>query len=906
MPRSSLRIGDASRSRRTPSRTALAGTALLVLGAAVALLPGGRLDAQTATAIQIDVAADRHAIDPRVYGVAFAEAAQLAALNVPLNRWGGNAATRHNWKTNGDNRGSDWYFESIPGTGASGAAFDRFISQAKANGAEPMATIPLIGWVGRNGPNGTKLASFSAAKYGAQQDCDWSWFPDACNGVLTNGQKVAGNDPNDANTPSTAAYQKEWAQHLVATWGAADSGGVRYYIYDNEPSLWHATHRDVHPAGARMAEIRDLMIAYGTAIRQADPGAVLVGPEEWGWSGYFLSGYDQKYDGETGCWSCSPDRAANGGMDYLPWLLAQLRAHEQSTGTRLLNVFTVHYYPQGGEYWGGTSSSEQALRNRSTRSLWDPSYTDESWIGDKVRLIPRLKSWVAAYYPGIETGITEYNWGAEDHINGATAQADVLGIFGREGLDLATRWTTPASTSVSFKAIQMYRNYDGQRSTFGDVNVRATGPNPDRLAVFAAQRSGDGAVTVMAINKVTSAALVTLSLANCTPGASAQVWQLDATNAIQRHADVPVSGGAISASLPAQTITLFVVPSGGAALPSLSVNDAALDEGASGTRPATFTVSLSAAAAETVSVGYATANGTAAAGSDYVATSGTLTFSAGQTSKTVAVSVDGDTTVEADETFALTLTGATNATIARATGTGTIRNDDFPALAIGDVTVTEGSSGATNAVFSVSLSAAAPYSVSVTYATADGTATAGSDYGATTGSLTFAPGQTSRTIAVPVYGDVTVEPNETFTVNLSGAAGATIARASGLGTIANDDSAVVPTLAVDDVTVVEGNFGTRTATFTVRLSAARSTSVTVNFTTANGTATSGTDYVAQSGTLTFAPGQTRRTVAVAVIGDFLVEPDETFLVMLSGASGATIADAVGLGTITNDDRRRRR
>jgi len=887
--------------RRSPSRTAFAVVSLLTLAAAAAFVPTGRSDAQGATAIQVDVAADRRPIDPRVYGVSFAEPAQLAALNVPLNRWGGNATTRHNWKQNGDNRGSDWYFESIPGTGAPGAAFDDFVAKAKANGAEPMVTIPLIGWVGKNGPNGTKLASFSAAKYGAQQDCDWSWFPDACNGILAGGEKVTGNDPNDASTPSSAAYQKEWAQHLVSKWGPAASGGVRYYIYDNEPSLWHSTHRDVHPTGARMTELRDLMVAYGTAIRQADPGAVLVGPEEWGWTGYFWSGYDQQYNADHGCWSCSPDKTANGGTDYLPWLLAQLRAAEQATGTKLLDVFTVHYYPQGGEYWGGTSAAEQALRNRSTRSLWDPSYTDESWIADRVQLIPRMKQWVAARYPGLETGITEYNWGAEDHINGATAQADVLGIFGREGLSLATRWTTPSASSVSFKAIQMYRNYDGRKSTFGDVSVRATGPNPDSLAVFAAQRSADGAATVMAINKVGTGALVNLGLANFTAGAAAQVWQLTSANAISRLADVPVSGGALTTTLAPQSVTLFVVPPGGTAPPSLSVGDVALSEGHSGTQSATFTVSLSASSSQTITVGYATADGSATAGSDYTATSGTLTFAAGQTSKTVAVPVAGDTAIEADEAFTLSLSGASGATIARATGTATIRNDDFPSLSVADVTVVEGNSGTTSAVFTVSLSAAAPFPVSVSYATANGTATAGSDYGALAGSLSLAAGQTTKTIAVVVNGDTTVEANETFTMTLSGASGATIARATATGTIANDDTAAVPTLSIGDATVAEGNAGTTVATFAVTLSASSASTVTVAFATANGTATAGSDYVAQSGTLTFTAGQTTKAIAVVVNGDTAVEPNESFTVTLSGAGGATIARATGTGTITNDD-----
>src|SRR5256885_14148051 len=132
----------------------------------------------------------------------------------------------------------------------------------------------------------------------------------------------------------------------------------------------------------------------------------------------------------------------------------------------------------------------QLRRNRSTRSLWDPNYVDESWINDKVQLIPRLRNWANTYYfANTPIAITEYNWGAESHINGATAQADILGIFGREGLDLAARWTTPDPSTPTYKAIKIYRNYDGAKSTFGETSVLTTVANPDNLSAFSAIRS---------------------------------------------------------------------------------------------------------------------------------------------------------------------------------------------------------------------------------------------------------------------------------------------------------------------------------------------------------------------------------------------------------------------------------
>ena len=238
-----------------------------------------------------------------------------------------------------------------------------------------------------------------------------------------------------------------------------------------------------------------------------------------------------------------------------------MRQDSATTGRRLLDVFTVHYYPQGGEFSDDVSSAMQLRRNRSTRSLWDPTYVDESWINDRVQLVPRLKSWVNTSYPGTSIGITEYNWGAENHINGATTQADILGIFGREGLDMAARWATPASSTPTYKAMQMYRNYDGNKSTFGDTGVAATVADPDTVAAFAAQRSADGALTVMVVSKYPSmSGAATINLANFAHRGAAQVWQLTAANTITRLQDLSLSGNSFGFTLPPQSVTLFVVP----------------------------------------------------------------------------------------------------------------------------------------------------------------------------------------------------------------------------------------------------------------------------------------------------------------------------------------------------------
>lgn len=634
--------------------------------------------AQTAV-VAVDATADQKPIDPAIYGLAYATPAQLLDLRVTAHRRGGNNTSRYNWEQNSDNRGSDWFFQSIAYASATaGADADDFIAQTKTTSAEPMMTIPMVGWVAKLGAGRNKLGSFSAAKYGPQTSCDWTWFPDACNGVLaSNGQFVVNNDMNDANVPADGAFQQAWAQHLVSRWGLAAAGGLRYYILDNEYSIWQSTHRDVHPVGANMDEIRDKMVDYATRIKTVDPGALVVAPEEWGWTGYLLSGYDQQWAAAHGQWSNTPDRVAHAGMDYVPWLLDQMRQRSQTAGKRLLDVFSLHYYPQGGEFGDDVSSAMQQRRNRSTRSLWDPSYVDETWINAVVRLIPRMREWVSTYYPGTRTAITEYNWGAESHINGATTQADVFGIFGREGLDMGARWTTPDTATPTYKAIKMYRNYDGTGGAFGDQSVRATAPDPDNLSAFASKRTSDGALTVMLVAKrLSGTTATTLNLSHFAPAGTVQVWRLTSTTVITRLADTTVVSGAVSISLPPQSITLLVIAASTASNGTLAVSDVSIVEGNTGTTSITFNVARTGGVGTTASVAYATQDGTATAGSDYVASSGTLTFGPAATSMPLSVAVIGDLLDEPNERFVLHLSSPTNATVTRADAVATIVDDD--------------------------------------------------------------------------------------------------------------------------------------------------------------------------------------------------------------------------------------
>jgi glucose/arabinose dehydrogenase len=334
--------------------------------------------------------------------------------------------------------------------------------------------------------------------------------------------------------------------------------------------------------------------------------------------------------------------------------------------------------------------------------------------------------------------------------------------------------------------------------------------------------------------------------------------------------------------------------------PAISINNVSVAEGNTGTRTAGFTVSLSNPGFQTITVNYATANGTATAGSDYVAASGSLTFTPGQTSQPLNLTVNGDTILESNETFNVNLSSATNASIADSQGVGTITNDDGqPAISINNVSLTEGNSGTVSTTFTVSLSNASSQTITTNFQTANGSATAGADYVAASGTVTFTPGQLTRTINVTINGETVFEPNETFTVNLSGATNAMVADNQGVATITNDDGQ--PAISINNTSVTEGNTGTRTAGFTVLLSNPSFQTVTVNYATANGTATAGSDYLAAGGVVTFTPGQTSRPINVTVNGDTILESSESFNVNLSSAANASIADNQGVGTITNDD-----
>lgn len=509
--------------------------------------------------VVVDAAAGRHPISPYIYGVAFGSSHALEDMGTVINRAGGDSAARYNWESNARAAGRDWFFESMPCDNSPMEQFgDNFVAMSKAGGAVPMLTVPMVGWVAKLGPNRERLAGFSILKYGLQQKTDVAGLTTAGDGVAIDGSLIHNNDPNDANVPDSLARETTWVKHVVTKWEPASKGGVRFFMLDNEPERWHDIHRDVHPVGTHANELAEKTLTFAKMVKSVDPSAKVVAPETWVPPGFHDSGFDQQM-AELKDESTPRDRATQtGGMDMLPWLLTQWKKVVHP-----VDVVSVHFYPQSGEYRDGgsdVSESMQLLRNRSTRLLWDKSYHDTPWMSDMIGLIPRMREWVDRYYvPGTPIAITEYNWGGEKSMNGATTQADILGIFGREGLYMGTRWVAPADGSPTYFAMKLFRNYDDHHAGFGETSVSTAAPDADDVSAFGALRSSDRALTVMVINKqLHKDEPLDVAIKNFAPAGTVDAVRLVGGKLMTLPAGT-YSNGVLHESLPAQSVTLLIL-----------------------------------------------------------------------------------------------------------------------------------------------------------------------------------------------------------------------------------------------------------------------------------------------------------------------------------------------------------
>jgi hypothetical protein len=425
-----------------------------------------------------------------------------------LARSGGNRMTAYNWETNASNAGSDWQHQNdnLLGADVPGEAVRGAVAAAHERGAACVVTIPCAGYVAadkKGGGDVNKSPDYLKTRF----------FP-----------SLSRKPGPFAETPDLAdgkVYQDEF----VAWLEKKCAGASIFYALDNEPDLWPSTHARIHPAKVRYDEICRLNAEYAEAVKRVAPKALVFGFVSYGWHG-FTTLQD------------APDRA---GRDFLDVYLAEMAAAEKKAGKRLVDVLDVHFYPEarGAKVRvmeDDATPEVAAARVQSPRSLWDPTYKESSWIPGPIRLLPRLREKIDKAYPGTKLALTEYYYGGGGDISGALAQADVLGIYGREGVFAAALWHL-GRTDDRFitAAFAMFRNFDGEGGAFGESGLEVSGGDPAKASLYASV-DAKGRKVFVAINK--TAAPLKLQIG---PG-RASAWRL--TSAEPR----PVAAGDVDLS----------------------------------------------------------------------------------------------------------------------------------------------------------------------------------------------------------------------------------------------------------------------------------------------------------------------------------------------------------------------
>jgi hypothetical protein len=529
--------------RRRSAAVAVAGW-LLGLWAG----PGPAVAQQPGKAVQftIDAGKGHKPISRFVYGTNRRLEGAWASLT--LTRLGGNRWTAYNWVTNASNAGNDWKFQNdnyLSRSNAPGAAVTPTLENASARKAGIILTIPINGYVSAD-----KKGDGDVRKSG----------PDYLKTRFLPGLPSKGRPFTLTPNPKDPVYQDEFVNWVKSKYphGHTDPARPIFYCLDNEPDLWSGTHAEVHPKPATYAEMVEKTIAYARAIKAVQPSALVFGPVNYGWQGFVRL-------------QNAPD-AKN--RDFQEVYLKALAQAEKDHGKRLLDVLDVHWYPeaQGGKVRVTAQNSTPAVvaaRLQAPRSLWDPTYRESSWITRDalrapIKLLPRLWDKIARNYPGTKLAVTEYNYGGGNHISGGIAQADVLGIFGREGVFAACHWPLAGKEPYIAAAFRMYRDFDGKGGTFGDTAVLASTDDVAASSVYASADSAKNPkfLTVVALNKTDQPLRAVLRLAGARAKGQAEVYQLTADGPEPRPAGklVVPAEGQVSYTMPPLSVTTIRLP----------------------------------------------------------------------------------------------------------------------------------------------------------------------------------------------------------------------------------------------------------------------------------------------------------------------------------------------------------
>jgi hypothetical protein len=482
----------------------------------------------------------RTPISPYVYGTNSA-GGDKDGWKAPLTRAGGNRLTAYNWETNASNAGSDWYHQNdalMGKTDVPGEAMRAAVASAQERGAAIVMTVPIIGHVAADKNGGgdvNKTPDFLNKRFVVslpKKDAPFSDPPDVTDGKV---------------------YQDEFVAWLEKKFPASGRPPI-FYCLDNEPELWSSTHARIHPEKVRFEEIVRLNSEYAAAVKRVAPKALVFGFVSYGWHGLTTL-------------QDAPDR---NGRDFTEFFLQEMAAAEKKAGRRLVDVFDFHWYPEarGGKRRvteDDAAPEAAAARIQSPRSLWDPAYKESSWVansaGGPIRLLPRLREKIDKFYPGTKLAMTEYYYGGGDHISGALAQADVLGILGREGLFAAALWHL-GRTSDRFihAAFAMFRNYDGRDGAFGDNGLLVAGGDPARASLYASVDARNRTVLV-AINKTDAPLPVRIELKDVPKFSAVAAYRLTAAEPrpVAQEDLVSKDKAALSLDLPPLSVSTFVL-----------------------------------------------------------------------------------------------------------------------------------------------------------------------------------------------------------------------------------------------------------------------------------------------------------------------------------------------------------